>query len=71
MGRLFENAQYSSYHDHEALFAPQDAVFNIGFLVFSGFILLVDLNRRITKAWRLPRRLWTGFAKAPVKEAAR
>ncbi len=73
MGRLFENAQYSSYNDPESLFAPQDAVFNIGFLVFTGFILLVDLNRRITKAWRLPRRLWTGFTKtktAPAKEAA-
>jgi hypothetical protein len=38
-----------------------------------GLVLLMDLNRRITRAWRLPRRKLLTFlhhSNQPVKEAA-
>ncbi len=53
MDRLMEMSHPSG--SGEILFKAQDAVFNISFLVTTGFLLLSDLNRRLRKAWRLSR----------------
>ena len=36
-------------------------------LITIGFVLLADLNRRITKAWRLPRRRISIFSQRPTQ----
>ena len=63
----------SEREQHSAVYTLLFEAVYIVLLVFCGFLLLLDLNRRIRKAWRLPHQALLDFPKrktAPAKESA-